>query len=320
MSQALVSVIIPVYNSEQFLEDAIGSILNQTYANLEVICIDDGSVDSSFNILQNLMSKDSRLKIFKNPINLGISATLNKAISLSSGEYIARMDADDIALPHRLNEQVAFLEKYEDVDIVGSWALLFGDRDEVFYYRRYDEFIKAMLFFRHNGFPHYSLLARKGLYNEFEYDPLYDSVEDTELWCRIVKEKPSAKFANIQSVLTHYRVHKTQTTSLLKDKQESLYQKIIFNYLRFFIPDASHEQFKLHYQLVLRPDNLKEAELIEIGRWVQHLYTEFNKRIGDKYFAIDERWFRLCKLQKNTINAHEIYLKFCNTKEQFCFI
>ena len=119
MQNKLVSVIIPVYNVEKYVEEAIQSILNQTYKNLEIIVIDDGSKDSTYQLVKKLQKKDNRIKLYKNEKNFKIVKTLNLALSLANGEYIARMDGDDISAPDRIEQKVQFLEDNNEYDLVG---------------------------------------------------------------------------------------------------------------------------------------------------------------------------------------------------------
>ena len=112
MKNPLVSILMPVYNSEKYLREAIKSILNQTFTNFELIIINDGSTDNSLKIIKSF--KDNRIKIIKNKGNLGLIKTLNKGIDLAQGKYIARMDADDIAMPKRLEKQIAFFNENPD--------------------------------------------------------------------------------------------------------------------------------------------------------------------------------------------------------------
>ncbi len=119
MKNKLVSVIIPVYNVELYVKKAIQSIQNQTYTNLEIIVVDDGSSDNTYKIVAELQKQDSRIKLYKNEKNLKIVKTLNRALSLSNGEYIARMDGDDISLADRIERKIKFLEKNNQYDLVG---------------------------------------------------------------------------------------------------------------------------------------------------------------------------------------------------------
>ncbi|NVD05389.1 glycosyltransferase family 2 protein [Vibrio sp. JPW-9-11-11] len=116
--EPLISVIVPTYNVEEYITEAIVSIFNQTYNNLEIIVVDDASTDNTYAILQSLQSKDPRLKLFRNDTNLKISKTLNRALKYASGDYIARMDGDDISYPERIEKQLSYI-KSMNVDIVG---------------------------------------------------------------------------------------------------------------------------------------------------------------------------------------------------------
>lgn len=116
----LVSVLIPAYNVEDYIEIALNSILNQSYKNIEVIVVDDCSVDETFNILTRISKKDSRVKVFKNKKNIKIVKTLNYGIKQCNGEYILRMDGDDISDSDRIYKLLDFLEKNRDYSLVGS--------------------------------------------------------------------------------------------------------------------------------------------------------------------------------------------------------
>ena len=114
-----------VYNSEDYLKEAIDSILGQTYANLEFIIIDDASTDRSLDIVKSY--NDKRILLIKNEVNIGLAASLNKGIEIARGKYIARMDSDDISQSNRIYEQVKYLENNPDILCYGSWARYFGD-------------------------------------------------------------------------------------------------------------------------------------------------------------------------------------------------
>lgn len=122
MNEPLVSIIMGVYNSEKTVENAIESIINQTYKNWEFIICDDNSKDKTYKILEEYEKKDFRIKILRNSKNLKLAASLNKCLKYSKGKYIARMDADDISLPMRLEKQVKFLETNSLYDVVGAGA------------------------------------------------------------------------------------------------------------------------------------------------------------------------------------------------------
>ena len=187
MDKPLVSVLIPCYNVEKYVEESIHSILNQTYRNLEIIAINDCSTDRSGVLLEQLSMKDSRLKVVTNEKNLKLIKTLNKGIELCNGDYVARMDADDISLPTRIEKEVAFLEQNKDHDIVSTLFYAFrSDNPSKKDFHRSplkDDELKAYMLFR-SGICHPAVLIRKRVFTElglsFEQEFLH--VEDYALW------------------------------------------------------------------------------------------------------------------------------------------
>lgn len=117
-----ISVLMSVYNGERTLADSVDSILNQSLSDFELIICDDGSHDKTWEILCEYAEKDSRVKILRNKRNLGLAASLNRCITISAGEYIARQDDDDRAHPERLEREIAFLEQHEELTFVGCWV------------------------------------------------------------------------------------------------------------------------------------------------------------------------------------------------------
>ena len=120
----LVSIALPVYNAEATIELAIRSILLQTYENWECLVLDDGSTDRTLEIVHRFT--DPRLRVVSDGRHYGRSFLLNKGIAISRGKYLARMDGDDVAYPQRLERQVAFMEAHPNVDLIGTWMLVFG--------------------------------------------------------------------------------------------------------------------------------------------------------------------------------------------------
>ncbi len=126
-----ISVVLPVYNSEKYIAEAVQSILDQTFTDFELLIINDASTDGTLQILESF--KDDRLKIINNPTNLKVVKSLNKGLELAQGEFIARMDADDIAYPQRFEKQIAYFKKYPQVDVCGTWVQAFGDDNFIFF-------------------------------------------------------------------------------------------------------------------------------------------------------------------------------------------
>lgn len=117
--ERLVSVVLPVYNGEKYLKEALESILNQTYRNIEIIIVNDGSQDGTLSMILQYMVKDRRIVLISRE-NRGLVCSLNEALKIARGEYIARMDADDISHPDRFEKQVAYLDEHKDIYLLGS--------------------------------------------------------------------------------------------------------------------------------------------------------------------------------------------------------
>lgn len=201
--QGLVSVVMSVYNDADYVGEAINSLLRQTYKNIEIIVVNDASTDGTLEVLKCFGDK---IKLINNAKNMKLAHNLNLAISESQGEYIARMDADDISAPNRIETQVRFMEENPDIDICGSYAKAFGASDNLMKYPAKHDEIKATLLFE-NAFCHPAVMFRKKSI-DFQYDERLSASQDYELWSRVIWNK---RFANIPEVLLNYRIHDGQT-------------------------------------------------------------------------------------------------------------
>ena len=203
-SLPLVSVIFPVYNGAAYLREAIESILAQTYSNFELIIINDGSKDDSAMIIEQF--RDPRIR-FYSQVNQGLAATLNRAIGLTQGEYVARQDQDDISLPQRFEKQVAFLQTHPDHGMVGTWAEIWeGDKKTPRMHKHPAETaaLKFALLFD-NQFVHSSMMICRKVFDKvglYSIDKTRQPPEDYELWSRVVRE---FEVANIPEPLVVYR-------------------------------------------------------------------------------------------------------------------
>lgn len=199
-----VSVMMPVYNTEEsFLREAIDSILSQTFGDFEFLVINDGSTNNAEEVI--LSYKDDRIKYIKNDLNLGLIKTLNKGLDLAQGEYIARMDSDDISLPERFAKQVKFLDENQDIQVLGSWYEWFPKR-KLQKSAINDKDIKECLIVQSNSLGHPTVMLRKSFIDNFgvRYDENCPYVEDYALWLSLIDK---ANFANFPEVLLKYRIH-----------------------------------------------------------------------------------------------------------------
>ncbi len=223
----LVSVVLPVFNGDKYLSEAIESILNQTYINFEFIIINDGSTDSSLTIIENYRVKDNRIVVISQE-NKGLIASLNEGIRIANGSYIARMDQDDISLPTRLEEQVKFMDSNQ-LDICGTYVQLFNKSKDlkVWEYPQIDNDIKFTLM-SFSTFAHPSVVIRKEVFKSLKYED-YNYGEDYKLWTDIAKS--DFKMGNLCRVLLRYRWHDEQMSKEYSSEQENLTKLISKEYV-----------------------------------------------------------------------------------------
>lgn len=200
-----ISVILPVYNAELYIEEAVNSILSQTFSDFELIIIDDGSTDGSSELLSKLAMLDSRIRLISRE-NKGLIASLNEAISLAKSKYIARMDADDIALPTRLAQQFDFLQANPKVAVLGTCYRYIDVQGNVGAKR--NTFIShadiTASFYFCNPIAHPSVMVNYRLLgSDYCYLEQYKTIEDLELWSRL---STKYQLANLPEVLLYYRV------------------------------------------------------------------------------------------------------------------
>lgn len=211
------TVVLPVYNAEKYVAEAITSILKQTYTQFEFLIINDGSTDKSLQVIQNTIGNDPRVKLVSRE-NKGLSFTLNEAAQIASGDYYARMDADDIALPNRLEKQIKFIEKHK-VDICGTWHQLFGAQTNVIVFPETEDDIRCGLLFN-SPFSHPTVILKTELIKKLGYRTEFNGAEDYDLWERALRAGYRAY--NIPEVLYFYRIHPEQVSSASYTRQREL--------------------------------------------------------------------------------------------------
>tara|TARA_B100000315_G_C14449679_1_gene528534 strand:- start:135 stop:1037 length:903 start_codon:yes stop_codon:yes gene_type:complete len=178
-----------VYNGEKYLREAIESILNQTFSDFEFLIVDDCSIDGTPGILNDYQQKDKRIKVIKNDRNMGLTRSLEKAIKQSSGDYIARMDADDISLPQRLEKQYLFLTQNPLYSIVGTRTCLIDSNGKFIKRQRRPVFLRRIdkIMLKKNCLAHGTVLInRKDLISVGNYNKKIPFAQDYELWLRFL--------------------------------------------------------------------------------------------------------------------------------------
>lgn len=197
----MITVGIPIYNAEKYLADAIKSVLAQTFQNWELILVDDGSKDKSLEIARDFEKQDSRIRVLSDGKNKKLPARLNQIIAESKGEYIARMDADDIMFPDRLEKQYAFLKAHQEYDLHSGGLVSIDDKNNIQGYRCSDTNITKVSL--QTGFPivHPTVMAKKDWYGRNKYSLDYPRAEDFELWCRASEANDLKLFISSEPLL-----------------------------------------------------------------------------------------------------------------------
>lgn len=215
----LVTCIMSNYNTDiTMLCASIESVLGQTLSDFEFIIVDDCSTDNSTKVLENYAELDERIVLLKNESNRGLAYSLNRGISIAKGNYIARMDSDDIAFPNRFHEQVVYLDKHSDIDVLGTFAKTFGDVDGFSFspFISKDE-CKCQILFT-PCLIHPTVMIRKSFLDKFNllYDIKYLCSQDFDMWARCSEV---GNISMLDKVLLRYRIHGAQTSMAKKELQ-----------------------------------------------------------------------------------------------------
>lgn len=270
----MISIILPVFNCEKFIAEAIESILSQSLADFELIISNNNSNDHTEQICKKFAAKDKRIKLILCQ-ERGISNALNKAIDTARFPFIARMDADDICFKNRLEIQYEFLLNNPNIDIVGSEAIGFSSKERIrnlFYVPKDNRSCQNYLFSGLSPFIHPTILGRSSVFKEFKYNSKYCGAEDYELFLRMSIN--GVRFKNIQKPLLFYRTN---------DLKNTKYIAILKNaYLNFFGVKNLKKYEKIAYSLEILQNSygikeISEKQLLHIEESIR-LLISFEKR------------------------------------------
>lgn len=285
---AKISVIMPVYNTaEGFLREAIESILSQTFADFEFIIINDGSTTNAKDIIHSY--KDKRINYIENQKNVGLIKTLNKGLSLAKGEFIARMDSDDISLPKRFEKQVEFFDKNPAISVLGTW-FKYIPSGRIIKPLTDSKAIKECFLVNSNAIGHPTVMFRKSMVNEFSIryneDALY--VEDYELWLSLIDK---VNFANIDEILLEYRIHKDSICQTNVISQSLNCQKIMF--------EAQGKYFNIDNQKAVNVikklknnEKINSSELLAINKFANQIKKEIRKQGFRQAYEINKDFYK----------------------------
>ena len=299
-----ISVLMSVYNNSiDYFKPAIKSIQNQTYKNWEMIIVNDGDVknDGDYKKCIDELS-DKRIIYISNEVNQGISACLNQALKIATGEFIAKMDSDDISLPKRFEKQVEYFNSHPQSNVLGTYAIAFGDvSDYLIDYNNYSQKMRSiLLLFRNSGLVHPSVMIRRGFLdeNKIRYDEHFRKAQDYRLWVECTKY---SRIDCLKEILFLYRRHFSQISTSGKSGQDNYRDQIRILQLRNLIDTFSESEKELHLRLCNRNNNVSDVQLLY--NWCKQL-DEANreKNIYDHFLfkglLFSESLTAVCKLKK----------------------
>lgn len=276
-----ITIGIPFYNNEKTLELAIKSVIAQTFKNWELFLIDDGSTDNSVEIAKKNANSDSRINLICDGTNKGLVFRLNQIIDIANGDYIARMDADDVMLPERLEKQLAVFNENPKIDVVATAAYTIDENDNPIGIRDMDDINlknkKDIL--KKSLLVHPSILVKKEWYKLNKYDKKYIRAEDYELWCRtftftnfyriteplLLYREGNTNIKNyVASMKTLRMIYRNYSKGLLSNNELAI--EIFKSYLKGFLYRLMGF-FNLQYLLTSKRNNsLTKAQIVYVEK------------------------------------------------------
>ncbi len=293
-----ISVVMSVYNGSKYLNYSIESILGQSYSNFEFIIVNDGSSDNTGKILNYYANTDNRVILLNNKINIGLTKSLNNAIKLSKGEYIARMDADDICYKNRFEEQVNILNKNNKIGITTNWIEIINENNQVMLTRKLPPSISLKKYFKkENLICHGSVMFRRHIFNELNgYNNNLKYAQDYDMWKRIfdkgyalyVIPKPLYKFrisnsniSIIEKSCNNFKVEKidninskklTWLSSLYLQQSKPKEANIILKKILFTKPDLFMKI--IYYTISFFPKDFSQFIILFIKPYVKNIFRK----------------------------------------------
>jgi len=292
MTKNLISVVMSNYNTEDaYLRTAIESVLNQTYENFEFIIVDDCSTNNSLEIIKSY--KDERIIVLENEKNIGITKSLNRGLKIAKGEFVARMDADDICLPERFEKQVEFLSRNPEYIACGTAIeIVGGNKEGKIIHRNIPDIETFRIYLLFGNYPNIAhptamfnhLLLKK--YN-IEYDERYPLAQDYKMWVNCSKYAPCY---NLEDVLFRYRLHNAAVSTAKQQYQKDIAKQIIMEQLQALEISCDEELLEIHRNFLFER---KEYNL-KFKKWIKKIIKQnrrFNVYNGYKLKTILwQRW------------------------------
>ena len=318
-----ISVIMPVYNASPFLREAIDSIIAQTYENWELILLNDASTDDSLQIAKSYT--DGRIRIFDSAVNKGLVYQLNRGIIEAKGKYIARLDADDVAVPQRLQIQYRCLEENSEIGLLGGVAEVLGTDKYIRHGYEHDDLIIEMLC--HNPFVHSTVMFRKELFKLVTggFSEEFKHAEDYQM-CQVLAQH--TKMKNMKEVLVKYRIHEQQVSLVHERQMNETANKVRNGYISsIYKIDIAPQEVNSHLAIVTDLNYSCHPKLVL--SWIDKLrnLNKTQRFFNDALFNsfLDQRakryvhgyylWFNFCDSPIQWLRDINIIFKYLKLKE-----
>ena len=312
-----ISVIMPVFNSSKYLKEAIQSILDQSFENFEFIILNDNSTDESLKIIKEFQLIDKRIVLINKTENFGPSLLRNEGIEIAKAEFIAFMDADDVAVSQRFIKQIEVLKNNNDIGLCGSWFKLFGENIEdqiIKHYEFHDDLKINFLLECYIGNP--TVMFKKSLLKDLRFKNEFRVMGDYELWARFIH---TTKFYNIQQVLVNYRWHQDNITKTTNVDRQKIHLSIQTSQLNDFGIDLNTPNLDCYFlslEFKERQNHEKIKNIIDGGKFLIEKNLElkiFNQKILEN--KINDT---ICKLVTKAKNYNLDFLNYL-LKHEFYF-
>lgn len=259
LPQPQISVLMTAYNAQDYIAEAIESILQQTFQDFEFIIVNDGSTDDTANIIQHYAQQDSRIRFINNSLNRGLIAVLNQGLELCRGEYIARMDADDISTPERFAKQIQYLQQHPEVGILSGWLQYFP-HNHTSTIAHHKEIVRYSDVLRGWCINHGTVMMRKSLIDEYKlrYNPDFPHSEDYELWSRAIRY---TQIHNLPEVIYLYRKHGNSVCDTHREQQKQNTAIIQKSMLQWLAGHAKYPEMRDYIHYLLADKNYTFSEI-----------------------------------------------------------
>ncbi len=311
---------MPAYNTDEFIGDSIVSVLNQSYHDLELIIINDGSTDNTKKVVESF--DDTRIKYFENIKNSGIVFSRNRGLDLAQGDFIAMLDSDDIANHEKFEKQIAFLKKNKDFGMVGSWARFINEKGKRmpggWKLKAPSEMIPAIMLFK-NYFLQSSVLYRRECISHYSFNKDYNIGEDYVIWFEILKKW---KGWNLQQYLVSYRVHNESITKKFKEEKLKREKGVFKLMLSDLTIEPSNEELKMHIMIHDNKQIVNYKTLLSIEEWLLKIVSKnkilnvYNHRMLTR--VVFNRWLKVCN--KSSGLHFKMLYKLISSQILFSFI